>query len=85
MVASIPHASEVALLLLALFGQVEPQSRREPGPGIAPRGCATTVASPSENLPAAFAAEIKTADDASQSVRVNQSVSRWQFGTIRRL
>ena len=38
---------------------------------------------PPENLPSRLAAKIKTVDEMHRSIRINQSISQWQFDTVR--
>ena len=62
-----PSATMVSWLFLVIFGQIEAQGEQ----------------GPPENLPPAVAAEIKMVDEMHRTIRINQSISRWQFETVR--
>jgi hypothetical protein len=73
----------IALLVVVIFGQVDAQTVKQPASTsvISPVGGGT--ASTAQNDSAPVAAEIKTVDAMRRSMRLNESVSHWQFGAIR--
>jgi hypothetical protein len=82
MLKPITHTNMLAVLLLVIFGQVNLQAQDKP----ASRPVNTAAGgkrAERENLSAVFGAEIKAADDMHRSMRINESVSHWQFDAVR--
>jgi hypothetical protein len=79
----ISHAGQTFVLVLVIFGQVEHGWARKAARAATRSNDRVRGASPAENLPPAFAADLKAVDSAYRSIRVNQSPSHWQLDTVR--
>jgi len=71
------------VLIMVIFGQVEHGWARKPASAAMRSNDPVRGALPAENLPPAFAADLKAVDSTYQSIRVNQPPSHWQLDTIR--
>jgi hypothetical protein len=69
--------------LLVIFGQVDARAQDESASKLATPAGRARWESTAENLPPAFGAEIRGADESYRSMRTGQSVSQWQFDAIR--
>jgi hypothetical protein len=69
--------------LLVIFGQVDARAQDESASKLATPAGRARWESTAENLPPAFGADIRGADENYRSMRTGQSVSQWQFDAIR--